>query len=65
MLDLYNKDFHSIAVCLAHLYTFPQHELRIAEIARQIGFIHISLSSQPIPMIKLMPRGMSATVDTI
>jgi 5-oxoprolinase (ATP-hydrolysing) len=63
-LDLYNKDYRSIAVCLAHSYTFPQHELQIAEIATEIGFSHISLSSQLTPMIKLMPRGMSATADS-
>lgn len=50
-------------MCLAHSYTYPQHELRIAEIAKEIGFTHISLSSQVAPMIRLVPRGMSATAD--
>lgn len=63
LLDLWSDDYRSIAVCLAHSYTFPQHELRIAEIAKEIGFTHISLSSQLTPMVKLVPRGMSATAD--
>ena len=63
LLGLWNDNYRSIAVCLAHSYTFPQHELRIAEIAKKIGFTHISLSSQLTPMIKLVPRGMSATAD--
>ncbi|GAD95409.1 hypothetical protein ANI_1_1666074 [Paecilomyces variotii No. 5] len=63
LLELYNEDFRSISVCLAHSYTYPQHELRIAEIAKGIGFTHISLSSQVAPMIRLVPRGMSATAD--
>ncbi|KAJ9397496.1 hypothetical protein DTO282F9_5501 [Paecilomyces variotii] len=63
LLQLYNEDFRSISVCLAHSYTYPQHELRIAEIAKEIGFTHISLSSQVAPMIRLVPRGMSATAD--
>lgn len=60
---LRNDGFDSIAVCLAHSYTFPDHELRIAEIAKKIGFSHISLSSQLTPMVKMTPRGMSATAD--
>ncbi|CZR58696.1 related to 5-oxoprolinase [Phialocephala subalpina] len=64
LLALYDEDgFRSIAVCLAHSYTFPQHELRIAEIASEMGFTHMSLSSQLTPMVKLVPRGMSATAD--
>lgn len=63
LLSLYDDGYRSIAVCLAHSYTFPQHELRIAELAEKIGFSHISLSSQLTPMIKLVPRGMSATAD--
>ncbi|KAJ9142432.1 Hydantoinase B/oxoprolinase [Pleurostoma richardsiae] len=63
LLELWNDGYRSIAVCLAHSYTFPRHELRIAELAREIGFTHISLSSQLTPMIRLVPRGMSATAD--
>jgi 5-oxoprolinase (ATP-hydrolysing) len=48
---------------LAHSYTFNDHELRIAEIAKKIGFGHISLSSQLTAMVKMIPRGMSATAD--
>ena len=42
---------------------FPEHELIIEKIAREIGFVHISLSSQLLPMIKLTSRGSSATAD--
>jgi 5-oxoprolinase (ATP-hydrolysing) len=63
LLELWNDDYRSISICLAHSYTFPQHELRIADLARDLGFSHISLSSQLTPMIKLVPRGMSATAD--
>lgn len=63
LLALWNDGYRSIAVCLAHSYTFPQHELRIADLAKEIGFTHISLSSQLTPMIRLVPRGMSATAD--
>ncbi|KAI5919036.1 Hydantoinase B/oxoprolinase-domain-containing protein [Camillea tinctor] len=60
---LWDEGYRSLAVCLAHSYTYPDHELQIAGIARDIGFPHISLSSQLTPMIKLVPRGMSAMAD--
>ncbi|KAI8974933.1 Hydantoinase B/oxoprolinase-domain-containing protein [Pilobolus umbonatus] len=60
---LYNEGFHSIAVCLMHSYTYPDHELLIGKLASSIGFTHISLSSQVMPMIKIVPRGTSATAD--
>ena len=35
----------------------------IGEIARSIGFTHISLSHSVMPMVKIVPRGTSATAD--
>ncbi|AFR97968.2 cytoplasmic protein [Cryptococcus neoformans C23] len=61
--NLYNDGYRSIAVCLAHSYTFPDHELAIGKIATEVGFPHISLSSQLLPMIKMTPRGQSTTAD--
>lgn len=60
---LYDGGFRSIAVCLMHSYTFPDHEKLVGKIAEEIGFTHISLSSQLMPMIKLVPRATSATAD--
>lgn len=39
------------------------HENMIGDIARDIGFTHISLSHQVMPMVKIVPRGTSATAD--
>jgi 5-oxoprolinase (ATP-hydrolysing) len=61
--NLYDDGYRSIAVCLLHSYTFPDHEKLVGEIAEDIGFTHISLSSQLMPMIKLVPRATSATAD--
>ncbi|CAO3568473.1 unnamed protein product [Mortierella alpina] len=61
--DLYEQGFKSIAVCLLHSYTFVDHEQAVGELAQQIGFTHISLSSAIMPMIKMVPRGTSATAD--
>ena len=57
---VYNEGFRSIAVCLMHGYTFPDHEAVVGKIARQIGFEHVSLSHELLPMIKLIPRATSA-----
>lgn len=55
--------YTSIAVVLAHSYTYPDHELFIGKVAKSLGFTHISLSSQLLPMIKMVPRGVSSTAD--
>ncbi|OAX82643.1 hypothetical protein ACJ72_03005 [Emergomyces africanus] len=60
---LYQEGFRSIAVCLMHGYTFSDHEAMIGRLARQIGFDHISLSHELMPMIKLVPRATSACAD--
>ena len=61
--DLYNEGFRSIAVCLVHGYTFPDHEALVGRLAREIGFDHVSLSHELMPMIKLVPRATSACAD--
>lgn len=61
--EIFENGIKSVAVCLAHSYTFPDHEQVIGEVARSIGFSHISLSSELMPMIKFVPRANSATAD--
>ena len=61
--NLYDKGFRSIAVCLVHGYTFPDHEALVGRIATKIGFEHVSLSHELMPMIKLVPRATSACAD--
>ena len=60
---LYNEGIQSIAVCLMHSYTFSEHEALIGKIAKEIGFNHVSLSHELMPMIKLVPRATSACAD--
>ncbi|GJJ14125.1 hypothetical protein Clacol_008382 [Clathrus columnatus] len=60
---LRSQGYTSIAVVLLHSYTYPEHELLVGSIARELGFSQISLSSQLIPMIKVVPRGVSSTAD--
>jgi 5-oxoprolinase (ATP-hydrolysing) len=60
---LHEEGFRSIAVCLMHGYTFPDHEALVGRLANEIGFNHVSLSHELMPMIKLVPRATSACAD--
>lgn len=61
--NVYDKGIRSVAVCLMHGYTFPDHEKIVGDIAKEIGFTHISLSHELLAMIKLVPRTTSACAD--
>jgi 5-oxoprolinase (ATP-hydrolysing) len=61
--DVFDRGIKSIAVCLMHGYTFPDHEAMVGRIAKDIGFQHVSLSHELMPMIKLVPRATSACAD--
>ncbi|RPD56857.1 5-oxoprolinase [Lentinus tigrinus ALCF2SS1-7] len=60
---LYDEGYRSIAIVFCHSYTYPEHELQVAALARTLGFSHVSASSQLLPMIKMVPRGVSSTAD--
>ncbi|OBA23088.1 Hydantoinase B multi-domain protein [Metschnikowia bicuspidata var. bicuspidata NRRL YB-4993] len=60
---VYDAGIRSVGVCLMHAYTYPDHERIVGDIARQIGFTHVSLSSSLSPMIKFVARANSAIVD--
>lgn len=53
----------SIAVVLKHSAIFPDHEEAVGEVAQQLGFTQISLSSKVMPMVKMVPRGFTAAAD--
>lgn len=61
--ELYDEGIRSIAVCLVHGYTFPDHEALVGRLAKEVGFEHVSLSHELMPMIKLVPRATSACAD--
>jgi 5-oxoprolinase (ATP-hydrolysing) len=55
--------FHSVAIVFLHSYTFGDHEVAVGELCRELGFKQVSVSSQLTPMIKIVQRGHTATVD--
>lgn len=58
-----DKGIESIAVSFLHSYTYPQHEQLVGRIAKELGFKHVSLSSEVSPMIKHLPRSHSSVAD--
>jgi 5-oxoprolinase (ATP-hydrolysing) len=59
---LWEDGYRSVAVLLLHSYAYPSHENMIGRLAESMGF-SVALSSAIQPMIKAVPRGMSATAD--
>ncbi len=59
----YDDGIRSVAVAFMHAYLNPSHEIRIGQIARDIGFTQISLSSETSKLIKLVGRGDTTVVD--
>ena len=55
--------FQSCAVVLMHSFLNPIHEKKIAEWAKNLGFTQVSISSELVPLIKIVPRGHTCTVD--
>lgn len=61
---LRDNGFTTVAVCLAHSFLYAIHEKRIEALARELGFEHISLSSEVgSRMVKMVARGGSASAD--
>ncbi|HEX6010662.1 MAG TPA: hydantoinase/oxoprolinase family protein, partial [Geminicoccaceae bacterium] len=57
------EGFRAVAIVLMHGYRHHEHELAVAEIAREIGFTQVSVSHEVSPLMKLVGRGDTAVVD--
>jgi 5-oxoprolinase (ATP-hydrolysing) len=53
----------SLAICLLHAHVNPAHERLVAELARQVGFAHPSVSSELARREKLVPRAETTALD--
>ncbi len=60
---LREQGFDAIAIILMHGWKHREHEVRLAQIARDVGFAQISVSHEVAPLIKLIPRGDTTVVD--
>src|SRR5665647_951741 len=59
----FKAGIRSAAIVLMHAYRYPEHELKLGILAREIGFTQVSLSHQASPLIKLVSRGETTVVD--
>jgi len=59
----YDSGIRGVAIAFMHGYLQPEHEQRVAAIAKEIGFSQISVSHQTSPLIKLVSRGDTTVVD--
>ncbi len=55
--------YRSVAIVLMHAYRFAEHERRLAALARGLGFTQVSVSHEVSPLMKLIARGDTTTVD--
>jgi 5-oxoprolinase (ATP-hydrolysing) len=58
-----DRGIRSLAVVFMHAYAWPEHELAVGRLAGEMGFSQISLSSQVMPMVKLVARGDTTMTD--
>ncbi len=61
--NLYSQGFRAIAIVLMHAWRYPRHELELAKLAKEIGFVQISVSHQVSPFMKIVSRGDTTVVD--
>lgn len=53
----------AVAIVFAHGWKHPDHEARVAVLARQIGFDQVSVSHEVAPLIRMVGRGDTTTMD--
>ncbi|HSM94593.1 MAG TPA: hydantoinase/oxoprolinase family protein, partial [Rhizomicrobium sp.] len=51
------------AIVFLHGYRYPAHERRAAEIAREAGFMQVSISHDTVPLMKYVSRGDTTVAD--
>jgi 5-oxoprolinase (ATP-hydrolysing) len=57
------EGYRSAAIVFMHGYRYPQHERRVAELARAAGYDQVSVSHEVSPLMKLVSRGDTTVVD--
>jgi 5-oxoprolinase (ATP-hydrolysing) len=63
LTTLFESGYRSCAVAFMHGYRYPEHEILVARIAREVGFTQVSASHDCSGMIKFVSRAETAVVD--
>lgn len=53
----------AVAIVFMHAYRYPEHEKKVAALAREMEFAQVSVSHEVSPLIKLVGRGDTTVVD--
>lgn len=59
----FGEGLRSVAIVLMHGYRYTSHEVRAAQIARELGFPQVSVSHEVSPLMKFVARGDTTVVD--
>jgi 5-oxoprolinase (ATP-hydrolysing) len=61
--DAFDRGLRAVAIVFAHGWKFTAHEARVADMARKIGFTQVSVSHEVAPLIRMVGRGDTTTLD--
>ncbi|VFM95931.1 MAG: 5-oxoprolinase (ATP-hydrolysing) [Candidatus Kentron sp. G] len=59
----FDAGIRAVAIVFMHGYRYPEHERRVAHMARGIGYPQVSVSHEASPLVKLVSRGDTTVVD--
>lgn len=59
----FDEGLRAAAIACLHGWAYPAHEQKLAEIAREIGFAQVSVSSEISGLIKFVPRADTTVAD--
>ncbi len=63
MIAAYEDGIRAIAIVFMHGYRYHDHEIKVAALAREIGFTQVSVSHEVSPLMKFVGRGDTTVVD--
>jgi 5-oxoprolinase (ATP-hydrolysing) len=63
LAELKAQGIESLAVCLLNAYVDGRHEELVGQIAAEVGFREVSLSSRVSPLVKMVARGDTTVVS--
>ncbi len=63
MTRAFSRGIRAVAISFMHGYRYPDHEERVATIARKIGFTQVSVGHRVSPLMKMVSRGDTTVAD--
>ena len=60
---LLQRGIRSVAIVLKHAAVFPDHEIEVGKLARELGFEQVSMSHAVARAVRIVPRAHTAAAD--